>query len=102
MPVPLARRDVDAICCFEPYATFAELNGFGKKLRVTYDTPMGKTNLGFVASIPFVKKEPALSKVLHQSKKKPPTPMRDSPKIAIETTIKPLNTNKESGTPTTK
>lgn len=56
MPVPLARGDVDAICCFEPYATFAELNGFGKKLWVPYDTPMGKTNLGFVASIPFIKK----------------------------------------------
>ena len=49
-PVPLARGSVDAICCFEPYATFAELNGFGQKLWVPYDTPMGKTNLGFVAS----------------------------------------------------
>ncbi|MBN8897882.1 MAG: ABC transporter substrate-binding protein, partial [Rhodospirillales bacterium] len=42
-PTPLARGDLDAICCFEPYATFAELNGFGHKLWVPYDTPMGKT-----------------------------------------------------------
>ncbi|MGI4941554.1 MAG: ABC transporter substrate-binding protein, partial [Janthinobacterium lividum] len=40
-PVPLARGDVDAICCFEPYATFAELSGFGHRLWVPYDTPMG-------------------------------------------------------------
>ena len=39
--MPLARGDVDAICCFEPYVTFAEVNGFGKKLWVPYDAPMG-------------------------------------------------------------
>jgi len=44
--VPLARGDVDAICCFEPYVTFAELNGFGKKLWVPYDTPMGQNQSG--------------------------------------------------------
>jgi len=60
-PVPLARGDVDAICCFEPYATFAELSGFGKRLWVPYDTPMGRTNLGFVASTGFIAREPDLS-----------------------------------------
>ena len=63
-PMPLARGDVDAICCFEPYAALAELSGFGKKLWVPYDTPMGKTNLGFVASVPFMKKEPELTRKL--------------------------------------
>jgi NitT/TauT family transport system substrate-binding protein len=95
MPVPLARGDVDAICCFEPYATFAELNGFGKKLWVPYDTPMGKTNLGFVASIPFIKKEPALTKLLVQAHVKATNTMRDNPKIAIETTIKQFNMSRE-------
>jgi NitT/TauT family transport system substrate-binding protein len=95
MPVPLARGDVDAICCFEPYATFAELNGFGKKLWVPYDTPMGKTNLGFVASIPFIKKEPALTKLLVQAHVKATNTMRDNPKIAIETTIKQFNMSQE-------
>ncbi len=33
-PTPLARGDLDAICCFEPYAAFAELSGFGHKLWV--------------------------------------------------------------------
>jgi NitT/TauT family transport system substrate-binding protein len=95
MPVPLARGDVDAICCFEPYATFAELNGFGRKLWVPYDTPMGKTNLGFVASIPFIKKEPALTKVLVQAHVKATNTMRDNPKIAIETTVKQFNMSQE-------
>jgi len=95
MPVPLARGDVDAICCFEPYATFAELNGFGKKLWVPYDTPMGKTNLGFVASIPFIRKEPALTKLLVQAHVKATNTMRDNPKIAIETTIKQFNMSQE-------
>ena len=95
MPVPLARGDVDAICCFEPYATFAELSGFGKKLWVPYDTPMGKTNLGFVASIPFIKKDPALTKVLVRAHVKATNTMRDNPKIAIETTIKQFKMSKE-------
>src|SRR5258707_9441346 len=40
MPVPLAPGDVDANFCLRPYVTFAELNGFGKKLWVPYDTPL--------------------------------------------------------------
>ncbi|MBV8321918.1 MAG: hypothetical protein JO049_14745, partial [Hyphomicrobiales bacterium] len=52
-PIPLMRGDVAAICVFEPYATLAELSGWGKKLWVPYDTPMGMTNLGFVASLKF-------------------------------------------------
>jgi NitT/TauT family transport system substrate-binding protein len=102
MPVPLARGDVDAICCFEPYVTFAELNGFGKKLWVPYDTPMGKTNLGFVASIPFIKKEPELTKVLVQAHVKATNTMRENPKIAIETTIKQFNMSQEVAEASTK
>jgi NitT/TauT family transport system substrate-binding protein len=94
-PVPLARGDVDAICCFEPYATFAELSGFGKRLWVPYDTPMGKTNLGFVASTSFVKKDPALTRTLVQAHVKATNQMRDNPSIAIETTIKQFNMSRE-------
>ncbi|HWK47763.1 MAG TPA: ABC transporter substrate-binding protein [Stellaceae bacterium] len=101
-PVPLARGDVDAICCFEPYATFAELNGFGHKLWVPYDTPMGKTNLGFVASVPFIKKEPELTKVLVQAHVKATNTMRDNPRIAIETTVKQFNMSQEVAEATMK
>src|SRR6202023_3339519 len=61
-PIPLMRGDVAAICVFEPYATLAELSGWGKKLWVPYDTPMGKTNLGFVASVRFIKADPELTR----------------------------------------
>ena len=102
MPVPLARGDVDAICCFEPYCTFAELNGFGHKLWVPYDTPMGKTNLGFVASIPFIKKEPALTRTLVQAHVKATNTMRTHPEIAIATTIKQFNMGQDVAEASTK
>lgn len=101
-PVPLARGDVDAICCFEPYATFAELNGFGKRLWVPYDTPMGKTNLGFVASVPFIKKDPGLTKLLVQAHVKATNTMRDNPKIAIDTTVKQFNMSEDIAAASTK
>lgn len=101
-PVPLARGDVDAICCFEPYATFAEVNGFGKRLWVPYDTPMGKTNLGFVASVPFIKKDPGLTKLLVQAHVKATNTMRNNPQIAIDTTVKQFSMNEDIATASTK
>ncbi len=101
-PVPLARGDVDAICCFEPYATFAQLNGFGQSLWVPYDTPMGKTNLGFVASIPFIQKEPALTRQLVQAHVTATNTMRQDPAIAIATTIKQFNMSPEIAAASTK
>ena len=86
-PIPLMRGDVAAICCFEPYATLAELQGWGKKLWVPYDTPMGKTNLGFVASQAFVQKDPALTRSLVQAHVKATNDMASDPAIAIKTTI---------------
>ncbi len=94
-PVPLARGDVDAICCFEPYATLAVQNGFGKVLWVPYDTPMGKTNLGFVASVPFIRKDPALVRTLVQAHVKATNSIRDNPSIAVQTTIKQFNMSPE-------
>ena len=94
-PVPLARGDLDAICCFEPYATFAELNNFGHKLWVPYDTPMGRTNLGFVASAAFVAKERTLTRQLVQAHVTATNTLRDHPEIAVATTIKQFNMSPE-------
>jgi NitT/TauT family transport system substrate-binding protein len=101
-PVPLARGDVDAICCFEPYATFAELSGFGQRLWVPYDTPMGKTNLGFVASTAFVAKEPGLVRTLVQAHVKATERMRTDPSIAVETTVKQFNMDRAIAEASTK
>ena len=78
-PIPLMRGDVAAICCFEPYAALAELNGWGKRLWVPYDSPMGKTNLGFVASENFVKKDPDLTKKMVQAHVKATKEMASNP-----------------------
>ena len=101
-PVPLARGDVDAICCFEPYATFAELNGFGHRLWVPYDTPMGKTNLGFVASTAFIAKEPDLTRTLVRAHVKATERMRADPAIAVETTVKQFNMARDVAEASTK
>jgi len=90
-PVPLARGDVDAICCFEPYAAFAELSGFGHRLWVPYDTPMGRTNLGFVASTAFVAKEPDLTRTLVRAHVAATNRMKADPAIAVDTTVKQFN-----------
>ena len=101
-PVPLARGSVDAICCFEPYATFAEMNGFGQKLWVPYDTPMGKTNLGFVASAGFVAREPDLVRTLVRAHVKATERMRTDPSIAVETTVKQFNIDRSIAEASTK
>ncbi len=101
-PIPLMRGDVAAICCFEPYATLAELQGWGKKLWVPYDTPMGKTNLGFVASQAFVKKDPALTRTLVQAHVKATNDMARDPAIAIKTTVEQFKMSPEVAAGSTK
>jgi NitT/TauT family transport system substrate-binding protein len=101
-PVPLMRGDVAAICVFEPYAALAELNGWGKRLWVPYDSPMGKTNLGFVASSAFVKKDPELTKKMVAAHVKATNEMASNPSIAIETTIKQFKMTKEVAELSTK
>ena len=94
-PIPLMRGDVGAICVFEPYAALAELNGWGKRLWVPYDSPMGKTNLGFVASEKFVKADPELTKKMVQAHVKATQKMASDSSIAIETTIKQFKMTRE-------
>jgi NitT/TauT family transport system substrate-binding protein len=101
-PIPLMRGDVAAICPFEPYAALAEQNGWGKRLWVPYDSPMGKTNLGFVASEAFVKKDPELTKKMVAAHVKATQAMATDPTVAIETTIKVFKMTKEVAERSTK
>jgi NitT/TauT family transport system substrate-binding protein len=94
-PIPLMRGDVAAICVFEPYATLAELSGWGKKLWVPYDTPMGKTNLGFVASLKFIKADPDLTRKIVRAHVLATKELADNPQIAVDTTIKQFKMSKE-------
>lgn len=90
-PIPLFRGDVDAICCFEPYAGLAKVNGWGKEIWSVYETPMGKTNLGFVASRAFLEREPDLTKLIVQAHVKATNEIVANPGIALETTMKQFN-----------
>jgi NitT/TauT family transport system substrate-binding protein len=94
-PIPLMRGDVAAICVFEPYAALAEQSGWGKRLWVPYDSPMGKTNLGFVASEKFTKADPELTKKMVGAHVKATKEMASNSKIAIDTTIKQFKMTKE-------
>ena len=87
---------------FEPYAALAEQNGWGKRLWVPYDSPMGKTNLGFVASQKFTKAEPDLTKKMVQAHVKATREMASNSAIAIETTIKQFKMTKEVAELSTK
>ena len=101
-PTALMRGDVAAICCFEPYAALAEQNGWGRRLWVPYDSPMGKTNLGFVASEKFTKAEPDLTKKMVQAHVKATKEMASNSAIAIETTIKQFKMTREVAELSTK
>jgi len=94
-PGALMQGDVAAICCFEPYAALAEVNGWGRRLWVPYDSPMGKTNLGLVASVNMTKKEPDLTRKLVAAHVKATREMAANPAIAIETTMKQFKTTRE-------
>ncbi|MDB5377549.1 MAG: ABC-type nitrate/sulfonate/bicarbonate transport system, substrate-binding protein [Rubritepida sp.] len=94
-PIPLMRGDVSAICCFEPYCTLAELQGWGHKLWVPYDTPMGKTNLGFVASVPFIRNNPDLVRSVVRAHVRATNEMKNNPAIAIQTTIQQFRMSRE-------
>jgi NitT/TauT family transport system substrate-binding protein len=86
-PIPLMRGDVAAICDFEPYCTLAMMSGWGKPLWLPYDTPMGKTNLGFVASAGFVKKNPELTRKIMAAHVAATKELIENPSIAVQTTI---------------
>jgi NitT/TauT family transport system substrate-binding protein len=94
-PEALRRGDVAAICCFEPYAALAEHGGWARKLWVPYDSPIGKTNLGLVASETFVKADPELTRKVVQAHVKATRQMASDSSIAVETTIRQFRTTRE-------
>jgi NitT/TauT family transport system substrate-binding protein len=101
-PIPLLRGDVAAICVFEPYAALAEHSGWGKKLWVPYDTPMGKTNLGFVASLKFIKADPDLTQKIVRAHVLATKELAENPQIAVDTTIKQFKMSKVVAEASTK
>ena len=91
MPIPLQQRQIDAIFSIEPYPSFAKINGWGVDIWGGYDTPMGKTNLGFMASTKFVEKDPALTLELVKAHVKATKELEANASIAGDVMAKTLN-----------
>ncbi|MBV8168756.1 MAG: ABC transporter substrate-binding protein [Alphaproteobacteria bacterium] len=91
MPVPMQRGDIDAMIAFEPYPTYVRLNGWATDLWEPYDTPMGRTNLGFVAAQDFIKKYPVLAREIVKAHKKATDELIKDPTLAVDTIAKVLN-----------
>jgi NitT/TauT family transport system substrate-binding protein len=69
---------------------------------VPYDSPMGKTNLGFVASTKFIKADPELTRKIVRAHVLATKELVDDPRIAVETTIKQFKMSKEVAEASTK
>ena len=91
MPVALQKGQVDAILPFEPYATLARMNGWGHDIWHPYDTPMGRTNVVFVASTEFVNREPALAREVVRAHVRATQELQKDNTAAIEAIVKSLN-----------
>jgi len=94
-PAALMRGDVAAICPFEPYAALAEQNGWGKRLWVPYESPIGRTNVGLVGSTAFVKKNPELTRKIVASHVKATQAVAADPTVAVHATIKAFDMTEE-------
>jgi NitT/TauT family transport system substrate-binding protein len=91
MPIALQRGDVDALMIFEPYSAFAIINGWGTPIWEPYDTPMGKTNLGVIASPAFIAKNPQLTKAIVNAHKAATDDLRRDNTAAVDAIVKSLN-----------
>lgn len=91
MPIAMQRGDVDALMIFEPYCAFSIINGWGKPIWEPYDTPMGKTNLGVIASPTFVQKNPNLTKAIMTAHKAATADLARDNTAAVDAIVKSLN-----------
>jgi NitT/TauT family transport system substrate-binding protein len=91
MPIAMQRGDIDAQMIFEPYCAFSIINGWGKPIWEPYDTPMGRTNLGVIASPVFVEKNPKLTKAIITAHKAATADLARDNTAAVEAIVKSLN-----------
>lgn len=91
MPIAISRGDVHAFMGFEPYPTMARQNRWAVNLWEPYDTPMGRTNAGLIASADFVKKNRNLTAKMVEAHVRATKELVANPAIAAETTVKQFN-----------
>lgn len=91
MPVAMQRGDLDGAIIFEPHAAYVAMNGWGKPLWAPYDTPMGKTNLGLIATPEFIQKFPQTTKAVLKAHKSATAELIKDSTFAAEAIVKSLN-----------
>lgn len=91
MPVAMQRGDLEGAIIFEPHAAYVALNGWGKPLWAPYDTPMGKTNLGLIATPDFIQKFPETTKAVLKAHKSATAELVKDSSFAAEAIVKSLN-----------
>lgn len=91
MPIAMQRGDIDALIVFEPYAAFTLVNKWATKLWEPYETPMGKTNLGVIATPDFVAKNGELTKKILSAHKAATAELQKDNTAAAEAIVKALN-----------
>jgi ABC-type nitrate/sulfonate/bicarbonate transport system substrate-binding protein len=91
MPIPLQQGQIDAMFSIEPYPTMAKENGWGVDIWNGYDTPMKGRNVAFVASRPFVEKNPVLAREVVKAHVRATKDLIANASFAAETTARVLN-----------
>ncbi len=91
MPIAMQRGDVDALMAFEPHASYTVMNGWAKPVWAPYDTPMGRLNLGVIATPDYVAKNPELTKAVIRAHKAATEDLMRDNTAAAEAIVKTLN-----------
>ena len=91
MPIAMQRGDVDAAMAFEPHASYIAMNGWGHPVWEPYDTPMGRLNLGVIATPDYVTKNPDLTRALIVAHKAATADLAHDSSLAAQTIVKTLN-----------
>ena len=91
MPVAMQRGDVDALMAFEPHAAYTVMNGWAKPVWAPYDTPMGRLNLGVIATPDYVARNPVLARAIIRAHKAATEDLRRDDTAAADAIVKTLN-----------
>ncbi len=96
MPVALQRGDVDAFYATEPFPTIARINGWGQSIWLPIDTPLGKTNVGLVASQDFITKNPILTRMIVDAHVRATQALAKDNTLAVDAIVKALNVSRQA------
>ena len=95
MPIAMQRGDVDAAMAFEPHAAYIVMNGWGHPVWEPYDTPMGRLNLGVIATPDYVTKNPEMTRAIITAHKAATTDLARDNSRAADAVVQTLNMKRD-------